>query len=343
MNVVILAFTLLLQASPAPQWQEVFSGKSEFGHCTRVVSIKRGIVFLDSPPITRDNGGDVYVLLDTAKRPAKVLSVDEQGAHRIIRMGKQLVIPGTDATENWSLGNYYVSDDDAVTWHKVRNIPNGIHVFDMCKWRGKWYVGCAVNGGGRVYESTDEGKTWFVSYSYKPKNAFGEVLMVLPLSDGLYAHVVKLWGTKEETFDFARYDGKKWETLKLLGNKGACWNYRLDGGSAWLAKGRSSWLLEKGKLVAIPSLDGKAMTDFEFPDAKHVLAVGRDPSRKASSIYLADRTSTTDIGEFKWILDLSKGYSGNSLAIHNKRLYCACAVDKGGKVISIPLKSVMGK
>lgn len=341
-----MAFSLLCAAILAQQpanieWKEIFTGKPEFEHCTRVVSVKNGILFIDSPQITHADGGDVYLLKDKAEKPEKVISVDEQGAHRIIRLGKSLVIPGTDATEDWSLGNFYISENEGQSWRKVRNIPGGIHVFDMCEWKGKWYVGYAVSGGAAIYQSDDHGKSWSKSFEYLPKDSFGETLMVLPLNDGLYAHVVTKWGTVDSDADFYKYDGKGWKPLKLFDNRVPCWNYRLDHGRAWLGKGLLPYILNKGKMSAIESLRGVAVNDFEFPSDKVVLAVGKDRAQKTSSIYRANRKSPDEIGEFKRIADLPEGYTGNSLAIRDGFLYVACYAPKGGKVLSAQAKAVL--
>jgi hypothetical protein len=49
-----------------------------------------------------------------------------------------------------------------------------------------------------------------------------------------------------------------------------------------------------------------------------------------------------ETSEFKKIADLPEGCRGQSLAIRGGVLYVACYAPKGGKVLSAPLKSVLG-
>lgn len=89
-----------------------------------------------------------------------------------------LVIPGIDATEDWSFGNCYTLEGGK--WIKHRTIPGGLHVFDIVSYRDRWYVGThgtflfawgpkeevqGQPGIGMVLSSGDKGKTWRFEYS----------------------------------------------------------------------------------------------------------------------------------------------------------------------------------
>src|SRR5262249_23739132 len=43
----------------------------------------------------------------------------------------KLYIPGIDARDDWSYGNFYVRSASDPTWVKYRTIPGGLHVFDL--------------------------------------------------------------------------------------------------------------------------------------------------------------------------------------------------------------------
>ncbi len=88
-----------------PAWHVDFTGKAGFGHVTRVVAMKDRLVFLDSPPPTHSDGGDIYLWRDKDARPTKVFSVQEQGVRIIRQVGRNLIVPGIDAMENWDWGN----------------------------------------------------------------------------------------------------------------------------------------------------------------------------------------------------------------------------------------------
>lgn len=99
---------------------------------------------------------------------------DEDQISRFSVINGQLVVPGMDAHETdsagaqlpsaseWLLGNYYTLG--LGHWTKVRNIPDGVHVFDMT-YLGSVSTGKVLAGlGARTYKalasSTDGGLTW---------------------------------------------------------------------------------------------------------------------------------------------------------------------------------------
>jgi hypothetical protein len=86
------------------------------------------------------------------------ITVDEEAVTVLRVYDKKLYVPGIDATEPWAFGNYYVKDRKK--WTKYRNIPNGVHVFDIAKFKGDLYA--YVTSGGKkanVYRSPD-GENW---------------------------------------------------------------------------------------------------------------------------------------------------------------------------------------
>ena len=86
-------------------------------------------------------------------------TVDEEAIGRFDLLGDTLIIPGTDAMEDWSFGNWYELTPDG--WLKHRDLPNAIHVFDMIDYDGLWFAGFGVAPGSRaVALSSDQGQTW---------------------------------------------------------------------------------------------------------------------------------------------------------------------------------------
>ncbi|MFH2005886.1 MAG: hypothetical protein ABI333_04775 [bacterium] len=86
------------------------------------------------------------------------LTVDDEAVTMIHEADGLLMIPGIDSTESWDLGNIYVRASSA--WTKHRTVPNGVHVYDMARYQGNYYV---HRGDGHKYqtlESTDGGQTW---------------------------------------------------------------------------------------------------------------------------------------------------------------------------------------
>lgn len=83
----------------------------------------------------------------------------EEQIERFLYIDGILSIPGTDPRENWSTGNYYTYEND--TWIKHRNIPGGVHQFDMAEFDNKIFIGLGVtNGQFPIAVSDDNGQTF---------------------------------------------------------------------------------------------------------------------------------------------------------------------------------------
>lgn len=91
--------------------------------------------------------------------------IDEEQINIYRVLNGKLYIPGHDSRESWAWGNYYVMDHNG--WHKYRNIPNGVHVYDMAYFQGKLFAAIGsdknINEEGTkaiVLMSEDNGITW---------------------------------------------------------------------------------------------------------------------------------------------------------------------------------------
>ncbi|AIE84755.1 hypothetical protein [Fimbriimonas ginsengisoli] len=326
-----LLAAVLLQAN----WRVDFTGKPAFGCCTRVFALEDRLIFLDSPPPTVSDGGDIYVWRDKAPAAQKVFSVQDQGIRMIRKFGKSIIVPGIDAMENWDWGNWYLSQDQGQTWTKYRNLPKAVHVFDFAQWRGRLYAGVSDTSGA-VLSSTD-GSIWKKEFGAAGKDSFGEVLSVVPLPDALYAFWVEQWGAgapeANKAVDCYRFDGATWKPLKLLPGINAVWNTRVVGSSAFILLPGRSYLLHDGKAEPVLPVDGLVPVDVIERDKELLwLAAG---SHNDWAIF---RTPYGEkVGERTKLVDLPPGLSGNSLTVHGDRLYVACNGAPSGQLISIPL------
>jgi hypothetical protein len=84
--------------------------------------------------------------------------VDEEQIGRFRVEAGELLIPGWDPREDWSLGNFYCLR--AGRWTKERTIPGGVHTYDMLRHQGALFAVLGSLNGGEVVRSTDDGKTW---------------------------------------------------------------------------------------------------------------------------------------------------------------------------------------
>lgn len=124
-------------------------------------------VGLGNEPAGTDGGLIVSVEADGTLQAE--YAVDEQGIHDMhLRAGK-IYVPGTDPTDDWTLGNLYIRDTDG-TWMKRRTLPLTIHTWGLCHdpdgylWAAVGaHAGDDVTWEGRVMRSTDDGLTWNIN------------------------------------------------------------------------------------------------------------------------------------------------------------------------------------
>lgn len=119
----------------------------------------------------------------------------DEAIHRFVEIDGTLYAPGVDPTEDWDLGNYYVLNGDS--WTKLRNLPNGIHNYDMVEFDGKIFAGLGVSApNSPVVMSTDKGKTYNFVPLYKDGKQVDTTGMTyirayeyMVFNDQLYAYV----------------------------------------------------------------------------------------------------------------------------------------------------------
>lgn len=113
------------------------------------------------------NGAAIYNL-DVDGTLTHEFTMSEQGSNDIHHHSTdEIVVVGTDPTDDWSLGNIYVKQSGA--WAKKRTLPNVIHTWGACEHNGMLYVATGAHTGdnssweGRVFWSDDFGDTWLGS------------------------------------------------------------------------------------------------------------------------------------------------------------------------------------
>jgi len=187
----------------------------------------------------------------------------DQAVHRFVEIDGTLYTPGVDADETWDLGNYYVLDGEK--WTKVRNLPNGLHNFDMIGFNGEIFAGLGTeNLANTVAVSKDKGKT----FSFVPLYRDGTLLdtsgyegsrtqAFVEYKGNLYAMVLfkEIGANSYDYFVFRYTDGKmeyqSTADARLTGRPGM--NY-------W--QGKLEW---KGTCY-LTSTALNAVTDFSKPE-----------------------------------------------------------------------------
>lgn len=120
-------------------------------------------------------------------------AVDEEQIDIYRVLNGKLYLPGHDSREAWSLGNYYIMDNNG--WQKFRNIPNAIHVYDMAIFEGRLFAAIGSNQyvdenntSAIVLMSEDNGNTWKTIGSIPSSTVYdGRVYTLFVIKNKLYA------------------------------------------------------------------------------------------------------------------------------------------------------------
>jgi len=185
-------------------------------------------------------------------------TIDDEAIYAYQLIDGKLVIPGPDATEDWSFGNIYILGD--LGWVKKRTIPNALHINRIASFQKKWYVatGAYFNYGkeamyafGAVLSSENEGDTWKLVYATPTDEksvfrissmaAFKDKLYVFPYSfTGLKKEEIpqEYYGDLKETYgdnylifnsdplgasDAIIFDGNRWRYVNLIRKPHLCY------------------------------------------------------------------------------------------------------------------------
>jgi hypothetical protein len=113
------------------------------------------------------NTGPIPVISYNGQRFETEFTLDEEQIYNFVVTNDQLLIPGTDPREDWSLGNFYRLEPRCLApkpcWSKTRSIPYGVHTYDLLQEGSRLY---ATIGGWDdppepgLLESEDGGVTW---------------------------------------------------------------------------------------------------------------------------------------------------------------------------------------
>lgn len=147
-------------------------------------------------------------------------TVDEEAIYLYQVIDGQLMIPGIDATEDWTLGNFYVRGDS--TWTKYRSIPHGIHVNSLASFQDRLFactgafsgVGSDTIAFGSIFSSADNGLTWSLSYTTPTdeQNTY-RVNAIIPFQQVLYAFSFAYYALKKEAVPEKFHSGLSHRTV----------------------------------------------------------------------------------------------------------------------------------
>lgn len=137
---------------------------------------------------------------------------DEQ-LNRFCVIDGNIVIPGTDPKDSWEFGNYYRIEENN-TLKTIRNIPGGIHNYDMVKYNGLIFAGLGVEAGNiPISVSSDDGITFQSAVMYKEgtpvdTSAYSYVRCydLITFKNTLYATLYMKSGENDENITYELYE-----------------------------------------------------------------------------------------------------------------------------------------
>jgi hypothetical protein len=110
-------------------------------------------------PAPNAKGGQIWSYGPKGNQFRVEFEADEEQVDRFRILNGKLVVPGHDPTDSWEYGNWYRLEPGG--WKKHRNIPGGIHCYDMIGFNVKMFAALGTKPHSEfVVMSEDSGKTW---------------------------------------------------------------------------------------------------------------------------------------------------------------------------------------
>ena len=188
------------------------------------IKVWNGKVYRAAGDYDKNSGATTILSYDIAKHiwDASYKAKDE-AIHGFVELNGTLCAPGIDPQESWTYGNYYILDKNG-KWQQVRNLPNGIHNFDMIQCNGKIFAGLGTEKvENTVAVSEDGGKTFSFAPLYKDGAAYD-------LSQYEYSRTYEFVQLSGTVYALVRFQTKtgyaRWEIFRYADGK---MHYTADG------------------------------------------------------------------------------------------------------------------
>ncbi len=258
----------------------------------------------------------------------KALPEEEFNRFKIID-GKLMTV-GVDPQLTWDLGNYYTYENDE--WVLHRNIPGGVHVFDIIKYNDTLFVGLGTDsstGNPPILASYDKGESFSAIYMYKNgtllnvsnTNTTHRVYDFLTLNGSLYAlyrsgGVEEIYKFEEDRFVYCDSNIDSLSRISfngiLLGSKAEFKN------KCFLANGylyESSDMVEFSKIFNSDSIANNQTFDIYVDNnIMYVLCSSKIHGKYLTSVW---RNKTGNSNDYKKLFEFEYDAPPLSL-VHNK-------------------------
>lgn len=226
-------------------------GPESFANSAWDVKVWNGQVFRGAGDYDKNSGVTPILAFDIATGRWKSYgNKHDQAIHSFEEIGGTLYAPGIDPIGSWEFGNFYYLKDGK--WKTMRNLPNGIHNFDMIEFDGKIFAGLGTeDADDTVAVSSDGGESW----SFVPLYKDGK-----PFDTSGYK-----W---TRTYEFTQYNGQMFALISFqmgIGSSYMIFRYE-NGKMVWVTDGVNTLL--GGVSVGRKHWNG----EFEFDGACYLTA-----------------------------------------------------------------------
>jgi len=116
------------------------------GNAVWDMKIYNGHLYIGAGNYDKNTSVDTAYRYDLSRKVWEACGqIPDEQIGRFVVLNDQLVLPGIDPVGDWSLGNYYVLQNDSFA--TIRTIPNAIHNFDIVEYDNKLFFGLGVSSG----------------------------------------------------------------------------------------------------------------------------------------------------------------------------------------------------
>ena len=118
-----------------------------------------GKLFIGSGDYDSNSGPAIIACYDLSTSELSVDALPDEQISSFSIINENLIAPGIDPMDDWSLGNYYIYNGES--WETKRNIPYGIHTYQIIEFENKLFAALGTdNNRFPVVVSHDDGTSF---------------------------------------------------------------------------------------------------------------------------------------------------------------------------------------
>jgi len=124
--------------------------------------VEDGVLYIGGGDYSLNSGpADIWSYKIEQKEWINSGSVYDEAVIRFVRVGDEVIAPGTDPKGSWLFGNYYVLQEDG-KWKTIQKVPKAVHMYDIVEVNGgRFYaIGTSADDMSPVQVTYDGDETF---------------------------------------------------------------------------------------------------------------------------------------------------------------------------------------